>query len=142
MRHADRGADVPDERPEVVRHEEELAVGTDDALLGEVRARKRVETVEEARDVPRSVEHVEDELEHVAANEQDSGEIERLPDGSISIPVLEEELVISKRTVVRERIVIRKRTETEQHRVKAELRKERVEIEADEGVEVERNDAA
>jgi stress response protein YsnF len=36
---------------------------------------------------------------------------------------------------VRERVVVRKRTETHHQRVEAELRKERVEIDAGEGVE-------
>jgi uncharacterized protein (TIGR02271 family) len=66
-----------------------------------------------------------------AAVEGDSGEIETLPDGAISIPILEEELVITKRIVVRERIVVSKEVETETQRVEAELRRERVEI--DEG---------
>jgi len=49
--------------------------------------------------------------------------------------VFEERLVISKEMVVRERVILRKRTVTEHERVQAELRKERVEIEAsDEGL--------
>jgi len=58
----------------------------------------------------------------------DSGEIEYSPDGTISIPVLEEELVVTKRIVVRERIIVRKGVETTRQRVDAELRRERVEI--------------
>lgn len=67
------------------------------------------------------------------AEEYDSGEIETLPDGSISIPILEEELVVTKRLVVKERIIVRKDTVTETRRVDAELRKERLEIEGDAG---------
>lgn len=52
--------------------------------------------------------------------------------------MLEEELVITKRTVVRERMVVKKRTETRHERVEAEIRKERVEIDADAGVDLER----
>jgi uncharacterized protein (TIGR02271 family) len=127
-------------RNEVVRHEEELQARAVEAPPSELRARKRVETVEESRDVPRAVEHVDD-LERIPAHERDSGEIERLPDGSISIPVLEEELVVTKRTVVKERVVIRKRTVTEHQRVTADLRKERVEIEGDDAdVEIDRPD--
>ena len=114
----------------VVRHEEELEVGTRPVDTGEVRVRKQVETEHVEEVVPRRREHFDD-VEHVAANEGDSGEVETLPDGSISIPILEEELVISKRTVVRERVIVRKRTETEHRRVDAELRKERVEIDSD-----------
>ncbi|MBA2568197.1 MAG: DUF2382 domain-containing protein [Actinobacteria bacterium] len=92
-----------------------------------LRAHKRVETEAVSESLPRAVEHAE--VERIGANEGDSGEIETLPDGSISIPVLEEELVITRRVVVRERIVIRKETRTEHEVVRAELRKERVEIE-------------
>ena len=59
----------------------------------------------------------------------DSGEIEYSEDGTISIPVLEEELVVTKRVVVRERIIVRRGVETIRQRVDAELRRERVEIE-------------
>ena len=51
-----------------------------------------------------------------------------LPDGSVSIPVLEEEIVVTKRTVVRERIVVRKEVATEVQRVEAELRREHVDV--------------
>ena len=114
----------------VVRHEEELEVGTRPVDAGTVHVRKHVETDHVEEVVPRRREHFDD-VEHVAANEGDSGEVETLPDGSISIPILEEELVISKRTVVRERVVVRKRTETEHRRVEADLRKERVDIDSD-----------
>jgi len=75
------------------------------------------------------VEHAEFERE--APLEGDSGEVEVLPDGSVSIPVFEEELVIEKRLVVRERVIVRKHTVTEEHLVEADLRRERVEVEAD-----------
>jgi len=112
-----------------VRHDEELDVTTVGREAGRVGVRKvveheRVETVV-ARDVERA------ELERQAAAEADSAEVEVLPDGSVSVPVFEEELVIEKRLVVRERVIIRKRTVSEDQRVEADLRRERVEIEAD-----------
>ena len=121
----------------LLRSEEELEVGarTEEAGSGSVRARKHVETEQVEEVVPRQVEDAD--VERVAPSEGDSGEIETLPDGSVSIPILEEELVISKRTVVRERVVVRKRTRTEEHRVEAELRKERVELDTSGDVEVE-----
>lgn len=115
------------EKNDLVIHEEELLVDTAVRDADSVRARKRVETETVTETVPRAIE--EAEVERVAANDGDSGEIETLPDGSISIPVLEEELVVTKRVVVRERIVIRKETKTEQTEVREELRKERLEIE-------------
>ena len=48
------------------------------------------------------------EHERVPAGEGDSGEIEVLPDGSVSIPLFEEELVVTRRTVLRERVIVRK----------------------------------
>lgn len=54
----------------------------------------------------------------------DSGEIEYLPDGSISIPLIEEELVVTKRLVVRERIIIRKEHDVRTQRIEAKLRRE------------------
>ena len=82
-----------------------------------------------AQVVGRDVEDAD--IERAPAHAEDSGEVETLPDGSVSIPVLEEELVITKRLVVRERIVIRKRTVVEEDRLRAELRRERVEVDGD-----------
>lgn len=64
----------------------------------------------------------------------DSGEVEYLPDGSVSIPVIEEELVCEKRPVVRERIVVRKETVTEERVVEADLRREQITVDPDSGV--------
>jgi uncharacterized protein (TIGR02271 family) len=119
------------EAPLLVRHEEEAQVGKRDREAGAVGVRKRVETDRVEERVPRSIEYFE-EAERVAPNPEDSGEIETLPDGSVSIPVLEEELVVTKRTVVRERVIVRKRTEVEERVIEADLRRERVEVETDE----------
>ena len=114
---------------ELVLHEEELHIGLEEDVYGRVRAQKRVEREQVEWVEPRAVQH--GEVERVAAAEGDSGEIERLPDGSVSIPLFEERLVVSKEVVVRERIVIRKRTVTEKQRVEAELRREHLEVEGD-----------
>jgi uncharacterized protein (TIGR02271 family) len=115
---------------EAVRREERLHVTKDERETGAVRVRKRVETDHVEDRIPRWVE--EAEVERRGPNEEDSGEIETLPDGSLSIPVLEEELVVTKRVVVRERLIVRKRARTEETRVEAELGRERVEVEAEE----------
>jgi uncharacterized protein (TIGR02271 family) len=119
-----------DDSTSFVRHEEELRVGTAPIEVGAVQARKRVETERFADDVPREVEHAE--IERSGPLENDSGEIETRPDGSVSIPVLEEEVVVSKRLVVRERVIIRKSVTTERRRVEADIRKERVDVDVDE----------
>ena len=120
----------------LLRHEEELVVDTRPIEYGSVRARKRVESERLEEVFERQVEHA-DELDRVRPDENDSGEIETLEDGSVSIPVFEERLVVRKEIVVRERVILRKRTVTEHQRVEAELRKERVEIESTGGAEVE-----
>ena len=119
----------PAGRAKVVRHEEELRTGRQRTVRGTVRVRKRVETQRVSEVVPREAERLE--VERVAAGPDDSGEIETLPDGSLSVPVLAEELVVTRRTVVRERVILRKRRVTEQTVVEADLRRERVDVEAD-----------
>jgi len=111
----------------VVRSEEELLLQQDTHELGTVRAKKHVDTERVTQVVPRGVEHAE--VERSVAIEGDSGQIETLPDGSVSIPVFEEQIVVEKKLVVRERVILRKHTITEDHLVEADLRKERVEIE-------------
>ena len=120
----------------LVLHEEELSLARAPGEAGRVRARKRVETEKVERIVPRERE-LFDEVERRAPADGDTGEVETLPDGSVSIPILEEELVVTKRTVVRERVIVRKVTVVEQEQVEAELRRERLEIDADPGVEIE-----
>jgi uncharacterized protein (TIGR02271 family) len=123
------------EEVSAVRQEEELVLGKTTKEMGSVRARKRVDNERVERVVPREIEYSEG-VDHASPNVDDSGQVETLPDGSVSIPVFEEEIVITKRLVVRERVVIRKRTVTEEHRVEADVRRERVEIEADPEVEL------
>jgi uncharacterized protein (TIGR02271 family) len=118
-----------------VRHEEEVTgVDTRWRGAGYLHIRKQVERERVRQDHPRDVEEVE--LRRAPVGEEDSGQVETLPDGSISIPVFEEELVVTKRRVLRERVLVRKRTITEHQKVRAELRKERVSFEADEGIDV------
>jgi uncharacterized protein (TIGR02271 family) len=117
--------------PALVRHEERLLVGKERAPAGTVRARKRVETeLVEAR-VPVEVEHVE--LERLPAGPDDSGRVERLPDGSFSLPVFAEEVVTTTRVVVRERVRVAKRTDTELEPVRARVRRELVELDEERG---------
>jgi len=55
--------------------------------------------------------------------------------GTVSIPVLEEQLVIQKRLVVTERLLVRKRVETREQRVTADLTREVVSVDVDEAVD-------
>jgi uncharacterized protein (TIGR02271 family) len=69
--------------------------------------------------------------ERIPAGEDDSGQIEVLPDGSVSIPLFEEELVVTRRQVLRERVVIRKELVTDWETVDVELRREHVAFDTD-----------
>lgn len=120
----------------VVRHEERLDTGTEVHEAGRVRVRKHVETLPVEQAVERSVEHADDS-ERVPAEEGDTGEVIELPDGSVSIPVFEEVLVVTKKLVVRERVVVRKHTTVDEHVLRTELRREHVSVETDGDVEVE-----
>ncbi|MCW2608543.1 MAG: hypothetical protein JWO60_3236 [Frankiales bacterium] len=124
----------PTQQIDLTLSEERLVTGTETAQVGSVRARKEVdvETVDQV--VPRGVEHAD--LERSSALEGDSGEVITLEDGSLSIPVFEEQIVVEKRLVVRERVVIRKHTVYEEHRVSADLKRERLEVETDGDVRV------
>ena len=121
-----------DDVPSVVRHEEELLIGRRREELGLVLARKRLETELVEATVPYEIEHVT--IERLPAEEGDSGLIETLPDG-ISIPVLEEELVVEKEIVVRERVIIRKEPRIDVEVVEADLRVERVDVDLGPGTE-------
>jgi stress response protein YsnF len=114
---------------EVVRREEQLEVDRVEREVGRVRIRKVIEERPFEDVVARGIEHAE--FERVPAHDDDSGELEQLPDGSVSIPVLEEQLVVEKRVVVRERVIVRKRVERASERVHADLRREVMEVDVD-----------
>lgn len=118
-----------DDVTEVIRREEDLSVATETRDAGRVGVRKVVDHERAKTVVPVGTEHAD--LERRPPTETDSGEVEVLPDGSLSIPVFQEELVIEKRLVVRERVIVRKHTVTEDRLVEADLRRERVEVDAD-----------
>jgi uncharacterized protein (TIGR02271 family) len=115
---------------EVTLHEEQAHTGTEVTEAGRVRVRKHVETYPVTETVPRNVEHA-DTSERVAAVEGDSGEVETLEDGSVSIPVFEEVLVVTKRLVVRERVIVRKKTVVDEYTLQTELRREHATVEGD-----------
>jgi uncharacterized protein (TIGR02271 family) len=111
---------------EVIRHEEEPRVDAEWEVTGAVGARRAVEHEQVRKQYPREFERLTQERVPVTAD--DSGQIETLPDGSVSIPLFEEELEVTRKTVLRERVIIRKELATDWQVVQAELRRERVEI--------------
>jgi len=118
-----------DDERTVVRREEEVELGRVEREVGRVRLRKVVEEQPFDDVVPRGVEHAD--LERLPADADDPGDVRQLPDGSVSIPVFEEQLVVEKRLVVRERLLVRKRVESVPERIRADLRREIVEVEVD-----------
>lgn len=104
-----------------------------DTEVGAVRARKRVDTEHVSQRVERTRETAD--LERLPAAEGDSGEVETLPDGSVSIPLFEERLVVEKRLVLVERVVLRKHTLVEDQIIEGDVRRERIEVETDPGLE-------
>jgi len=104
-----------------------VAVGAEWEEVERLGVRRVVDREHVSDDYPR--EHDELAYERVPAGENDSGQIEMLPDGSISIPLFEEELEVVTRTVLRERVIVRKERVTEWQRVEAERRRERIELE-------------
>ena len=108
--------------------------------VGFLRAKKRVEAVPVETSLVQAGEEVD--LERVTAEADDPGGVITLPDGGLSIPVYEEELVVTKRVVLKERVVIRKRIESRTAPVSTELRRERVEVDVDEGLEDRVRDVA
>jgi uncharacterized protein (TIGR02271 family) len=119
-----------EEEAGVTRHEERLDVAKELHESGRVKVRKHVETYPVTEAVPRNIEHA-DTSERVAAEEGDSGEVITLDDGSVSIPVFEEVLVVTKRLVVRERVIVRKRTVVDEYTLQTELQREHVTVEGD-----------
>ena len=116
---------------EIVLSEERLETGTATEQAGRVRARKEVDVESVSMRVDRGSEHADLDRLDVPDAEADSGQVETLPDGSLSIPVFEEQIVVTKRLVVRERVIVRKHTVYEEHVVSADLRRERLEVEAE-----------
>ncbi|GAA3603652.1 hypothetical protein GCM10022199_04220 [Marihabitans asiaticum] len=133
--HADRGADGGadggagdlDGDSSVVRHEEELRVGTEKVETGRVRLRKHVVTDTETVQVPVEREEVEIVREPIADGETGGD----LGDGDVEVTLTEERPVVEKEVVAKERVGLDKETVTENRDVQAEVGREEVEIERD-----------
>jgi uncharacterized protein (TIGR02271 family) len=111
--------------------EEELKVGTREREAGAVRVRKRVRTDHERIVVPRK--RVEVTVERVPVEEQaisaEGGTAEpEIREGEIVVPVIEEEIVVEKRPVIKEEIRIRKEVVEDTEIVEEDVRREEVEV--------------
>jgi uncharacterized protein (TIGR02271 family) len=129
---AKRGTDrTAEDEVRVQRSEEELVAGTRERGAGAVKVRKRVRTDRERLSVPKKREEVS--VERVPVEEgrrqeaSESGIVDE--DDEIRIPIIEEEVVVEKRPVVKEEIRLRKEVVEEEEVVEADVRKEEVDVE-------------
>jgi uncharacterized protein (TIGR02271 family) len=109
----------------VQRTEEELRTGTREREAGRVGVRKQVHTEREQVRVP--TRHEEVSVERVPVNEEGTGA--EIGDDEISVPVVEDEVVVEKRPVVKEEIRVRKDVVEDEQVVEEDVRKEEVDVE-------------
>jgi len=122
-----RGGDVGDEDElRVQRSEEELRVGTREREAGSVNVRKRVRTEREQVRVPRRREEVH--VERVTVKGRERASEDEIGEDEIRVPVVEEEIVVEKRPVIKEELRIRKDVVEDEEIVEEDVRKEEVEI--------------
>lgn len=111
----------------VQRSEEEARVGTRGREAGVVKVRKSVRTEREQVRLPKRREEVD--IERVPGKGRDASGLEIGEDDEVVVQVLEEEIVVSKRVVVKEEIRLRKKVVEDEEVVEVDLRKEEVDIE-------------
>jgi uncharacterized protein (TIGR02271 family) len=108
----------------VQRSEEELRAGTREREAGAMRVRKRVRTDREQVRVPTRREEVS--VERVPVDQEGTGA--EIGEDEVSVPVVEEEVVVDKRPVVKEEIRVRKDVVEDEEVVEEDVRKEEVEV--------------
>ena len=108
----------------VQRSEEELRAGVREREAVQVSVRKRVRTERESIVVPKRREEVS--VDRVPVNEPASeGQI---GEDEVSVPVVEEEIVVEKRPIVKEEIRVRKDVVQDEEIVEEDVRKEEIDI--------------
>jgi len=130
-----RAPDGPQENPSVARSEEEVRAGIREREAGRVNVRKSVHTEREVVRVPKRREEVDIERvpavrearEASGATEEDIGEDEMV------LQIFEEEVVVTKRVVLKEEVRLRKRVVEDEETVEVDLRKEEVEVDDQSG---------
>ena len=133
----ERGSELggPEEGLRVQRSEEEVYAGVREREAGRVNVRKSVHTEHEVVRVPKRREEIEIERvpvvgearEASGATEADIGEDE------VVVQVFEEEVVVTKRVVLKEEVWLRKRVVEDEEVLEVDLRKEEVDIDHQRG---------
>ena len=114
-----------DDDDTLVRSEEELEVGTEQAWRGRTGVRKRVETEQVERTVPVEREELRVEREPIPASERGRA---GLGEDEQTIELHEERPVVDKQVVPKERIRVGKEVVTDEEQISEEVRKEAVDI--------------
>ena len=109
----------------VQRTEEELVAGTREREAGQVKVSKHVHTEREQLRVPKR--HEEVSVERVPVNEEGTGA--EIGEDEVTMPVVEDEVVVDKRPVVKEEVRIRKDVVQDEELVEEDVRREEVDIE-------------
>jgi uncharacterized protein (TIGR02271 family) len=119
------GSDLEDEDElRVQRSEEELRAGTRERGAGSVNVRKRVRIDREHIEVPTRREEVSVERVPVSGEATEA----QIGEGEVSVPVVEDEVVVQKKPVAKEEIRVRKDVVHERQIVEEDVRREEVEI--------------
>jgi uncharacterized protein (TIGR02271 family) len=122
-----RAAPALDDRERLELVEEELDVNTRPVEAGEVRVRKEVHTEQRNIEVPVTREEVVIERHPVSGREASGRDI---GDDEVRIPLMEEEVDVQKRAVVREEISVGKRPVEETRTVSDTVRREEARVES------------
>jgi uncharacterized protein (TIGR02271 family) len=118
----------PDDEIRVQRSEEELVAGTTRREAGALRVRKRVRIERERLEVP--VRREEVSVERVPVTGEAMAEAE-ISEDEVVVPIVEEEIVVSKRPVVKEEVRIKKHVVEETEIVEEDVRREEIDVEDD-----------
>lgn len=112
----------------VQRAEEELDTGIRTREAGSVRVRKTVHTDHEEFRVPRRYEEVEIERVPVEGEAREAPEGTELGEDEVVMRIYEEEVMVSKRVVLKEEIRLHKEVVEKEEIIEEDIRREEVEI--------------
>ena len=113
------------ESKRITRAAEELKIDKRAEKTGEVRVSKHVETEHVRQSVPVQREEVRVERRPV---ERAVGAAGEMHDDEIVVPVIEEEVIVEKRPVVKEEVVVSKAKVAGERTVEADVRREEVDV--------------
>lgn len=118
----------------MTRSEQELRVGTRAQEAGRARLRKWVETEKASTTVPVAREEARIEREPITdANIDRALQGQDISEAEHEVTLMEEQAVAGVETVPKERVRLEKDTVVEEQQVEADLRRERIEAETDQG---------